>query len=98
MKATEICLEAANIVGGDRAKTHGNALSNYRTIAALWTCYLKNAGIVSPNDSLSATDAALMMVLLKVARTQGGAHNHDDFLDIAGYGALAGEIASSERR
>ena len=33
------------------------------------------------------------MVLLKVARTQEGQHNIDDYVDACGYSAIAGEIA-----
>jgi hypothetical protein len=32
-----------------------------------------------------------MMVLLKVARTQHGGLNHDDYADMAGYAAVAAE-------
>jgi hypothetical protein len=34
-----------------------------------------------------------MMTLLKVARTKIGSHNPDDYVDGAGYMAIAGEIA-----
>ena len=34
------------------------------------------------------------MVLLKIARSQGGAFNLDDFVDMTGYSAIAGQITS----
>jgi hypothetical protein len=34
-----------------------------------------------------------MMALLKIARTQAGHHNIDDYVDACGYSAIAGEIA-----
>ena len=38
-----------------------------------------------------------MMALLKVARTQTGAFNLDDFVDAAGYCALAAEMMGEPR-
>ena len=34
------------------------------------------------------------MSLLKIARTQAGEHNIDDYIDAVGYQAIAGEIAN----
>ena len=34
------------------------------------------------------------MSLLKIARTQAGEHNLDDYVDACGYSAIAGEIAN----
>jgi hypothetical protein len=85
MKATEIAAEAARIVGGDRARTHGDKTTNHTNIATLWSAYL---GV-----PITATQAAVMMVLLKAARTKAGAFNPDDYVDMVGYAACAGEIA-----
>ena len=84
MRASDICAKAAEIVAGDREKTHGDKTQNHRNIAALWSAYL---GI-----PVSAHDAALMMVLLKIARVKTGDFNLDDYVDGAGYMACAGEI------
>lgn len=85
MKAHEICAKAANLVGGDRHRTHGDKFENFNNIAALWSAYL---GI-----GLSPLQAANMMALMKVARTKTGSHNPDDYVDTAGYAGCAGEIA-----
>ena len=37
-----------------------------------------------------------MMVLLKTARTKTGAYNPDDFIDMAGYSVIAGELSEGE--
>lgn len=42
--------------------------------------------------SITADQVALMMVLLKVARTKTGGLNIDDYVDMAGYAGVAGEI------
>ena len=46
--------------------------------------------------SITAEDVALMMVLLKISRnTQGNKSNIDNFIDMCGYAAIAGEISSN---
>jgi hypothetical protein len=43
--------------------------------------------------SITAEDVALMMVLMKISRnTQGKKNNLDNFIDMCGYAAIAGEI------
>lgn len=98
MKAHEIATEAARLVSGDRQRTHGDKAANFANIARLWTAYLTNRAEANPNNDLndlSPLDVAHMMVLLKVARTQLGAVNPDDWTDMAGYAACAGEVALS---
>lgn len=90
MRAEDVCRRAADLVGGDRARQHGSKTKNFENAAALWNAYL--AIRPEPAAPLNATDHALMMVLLKVARTQLGAFNADDFVDMAGYAACAGEV------
>lgn len=93
--AAEICRRAAALVGGDRAATHGDKLTNHANIARLWSAYLWNIDHRFPG--LSALDAANMMEALKIARRQAGGHNPDDYIDGAGYAACAGEIAERLR-
>ena len=103
MQAVEILTTAAQLVGGDRAKTHGAKHPNHENIARLWNAYLVNAGVIHSDEFgasqlLDATDAANMMILLKIARTQsGGTHNADNYIDAAGYAGVAGECATIDR-
>lgn len=76
--------DVLKIVTGDRARTHGDVVDNHQNIARLWSAYLQR--------DVTADQVAIMMVLLKVARTQLGALNRDDYVDMIGYGAVAGEI------
>lgn len=85
--------EAADLVGGDRAQMHGDKDENHGKIARLWNAYLAIRQ-ARPKDPLSALDVAHMMVLLKVARTQHGSFNEDDWRDMAGYAGVAAEIAA----
>ena len=46
--------------------------------------------------NITADDVAIMMILLKISRhTQGEKINIDNFVDMAGYAAIAGEIGES---
>lgn len=85
MKAEDI-LETALAVLHEREEQHGKKTQNLQMIAALWSIYL--------NVPVSASEVAQMMVLLKIARSQNGNYNPDDFVDAVGYAALAGEAAT----
>lgn len=91
MKASDLCAKAGSLVGGDREKTHGSKTLNHGKITVLWNGYL--AIRRDPASPLTSADVAHMLVLLKTARTQLGAFNADDWIDMVGYAACAGEIA-----
>lgn len=91
LKATQIAGIASELVGGDRDRQHGQKRDNFARIATLWQAYLDiRRDRTAP---LSPADVGHLMVLMKVARTQSGAVNADDYIDAAGYAACAGEIA-----
>ena len=85
---------AAELVSGSRAAQHGPKERNHQNIADHWNAYL-GARLDRP---LSALDVALMMAELKIARAKGSIQmglepNPDNFVDLAGYAGVAGEIA-----
>jgi len=92
MLSTEIMDKVKKLVSSDRDKQNGDSVSNHENIARLWSSYLQNKtklGII-----ILPEDVATLMVLLKIARSQGGTFNIDDFVDMTGYSAIAGEITS----
>lgn len=91
MRSGDILAKATELVGGERQRTHGDKLQNHQNIARLWSAYLANRQ--NPAQEISALDVAMMMALLKISRTQLGDQNSDDYIDGAGYMAIAGEIA-----
>ena len=97
---TSICAKtlttALELTGGDRAKTHGDKRQNHQNIADLWNAYFADKLIKSPSEPFQAVDVALMMLLVKVARTKSGTHNPDNFVDMAGYAGVAAECADHE--
>ena len=90
MKKEQILAKASDLVTGDRAKEHCDLFRTHVKIAELWTAHLdhKLKGVYEVN----AGDVAIMMALLKVARMSSGKFNADDYVDAAGYMAIAGEI------
>jgi hypothetical protein len=91
MNKEEILKQAQDLVSGDRNDTHGDAFENHAEIAEFWNIYLDKK--LQPMASITAEDVALMMVLLKISRnTQGDKSNIDNFIDMCGYAAIAGEI------
>lgn len=87
MKREEVLQKAEEIVKGARQQAYGNPEDCFTSIANLWGSYL--------NMSLSTTDVAMLMVLLKVARTKGRMGYADNYIDIAGYAACAGELSDA---
>lgn len=85
MERARILDSAKEAVTKDRAATHGNPEDTFGRLAALWSAYL---GV-----PVTAVDAALMLGLLKVARAKGNPGHDDNFIDLAGYAACAGELA-----
>jgi hypothetical protein len=89
MKRAEILATATEYVTKNRATTHGDAEDNFRRIARLWNAYM---GI----DDITPIDVAVMMSLLKVARIRQNPTHADNWIDIAGYAACGGEIATGD--
>jgi len=92
MLSTEILDKVKKLVSSDRAKQNGDIVENHENIGRLWSSYLQNK--TKLNINILPEDVANLMVLLKIARSQGGAFNLDDFVDMTGYSAIAGQITS----
>ena len=89
MKTKEFLSTSINLVEGDRQKDYGDKLHNHTNIAKLWSAYL--------DTKVSAHDVAILMALLKVARTKLGKVSSDTYVDMASYSAIAGEIKFKEK-
>ena len=87
---TKECLsQAITLSANDRQKDYGDKVDNHNNIARLWSAYL--------DTDIKAHDVAIMMALLKMARTKLGAVSKDTYIDMAAYGAIAGEIKFKEK-
>lgn len=99
MNRAEILERARVCVCNEREQDYGSPEDNFATIARLWDVYLQAAHLellpIPGVSTITAKDVGIMMALLKVARIATGS-SEDSFVDLAGYAALAGEIAEKE--
>ena len=84
MKSNQFLNRASILVQGQKEKDYGDKFNNHKNIAKLWSAYL--------DVNINPHNVAVMMVLLKIARTKVGKVNKDTYIDMAAYGAIAGEI------
>ena len=96
MDTTDILEKTKKLVSKDREDKHGNKVINHQNIARLWSAYFQNKYKI--NILVLPEDVANLMTLLKIARTQAGKHNLDDYIDACGYSAIAGEIAEARQK
>ena len=105
MNRAEILEAAKKCVCGQRVQDYGKPERNFQIIADFWNDYLDAAhpelnlkGVaecVEVSAIITPKDVAVMMGLLKVARIATGS-NPDSFVDLAGYAACAGEVATQD--
>lgn len=95
MDRKEILEAAMRCVCGDREQDYGTPKKNFELIGELWTTYIK-AKCVTPEADvcINGEDIATMMCLFKIARIATGRGKTDSFIDLAGYAACAGELAT----
>ncbi len=86
--AKSFLMNAHILVSGERHKDYGDKVDNHKNIAKLWSAY--------KDTKITAHDVAIMMCLLKIARTKLGEISADTYTDMAAYGAIAGEIKFKE--
>jgi hypothetical protein len=91
MKADDILRQAADIIE-DRGKLRDNEQGE-RSMARAVAAYTALRGPVMQSE----LDGWIFMCVLKLARATAGKPHLDDFSDLAGYAALAGECISPEK-
>ncbi|MDB6454725.1 DUF6378 domain-containing protein [Falsirhodobacter sp. 20TX0035] len=84
MKRTEILSTASDIITTDRNTAYGEPEDSFGLIAAYWSAHL--------DASITSSDVAVMMALLKIARIKSSPEKSDHWVDLAGYAACGGEI------
>lgn len=85
MESGEILDKAKEIVTKNRQTLYGPAERNFVRIASLWENYLQVS--VQPHE------VAICLALVKIARMDSAPEHLDNYIDLAGYAALAGELA-----
>ena len=67
---------------------YGEPEDCFQDIASLWAAY---KGV-----DFDPFDVAMMMSLLKVARAKANPKHTDNYVDLCGYGSIAGELANKD--
>lgn len=96
MNRSELLEQAEKIVNGHREDEYGSPERNFQTIAQLWGAYI-NAACINGKDydfCITEEDVAALMILMKVARISSDKQHLDSWIDVIGYGACGGEIAT----
>lgn len=79
---------ATTCVCKERNDQYGEPEDCFQDIANLWAAY---KGV-----DFDPFDVAMMMSLLKVARAKANPQHTDNYIDLCGYGSIAGELANKE--
>lgn len=86
---TQTLEKAKACVMVDRQSTHGNPEDSFALIAKFWSDYL--------GYKIKDYEVAIMLGLLKIARMKHGFLHEDNYTDLAGYAACAGELTDKYR-
>lgn len=80
---------AIKVTEADRNREYGDPKPNLETTANFWNLYLN----LPPEHEIVATDVAVMMTLLKVARLMVTPTHADSYVDACAYMAIAAECS-----
>lgn len=84
------CLDTAStITASDRQNDYGTPENNFQVIAELWSAYKR--------IDFTATDVAVLLALLKIARIKTSPQKEDNWVDLAGYAACGCEVSTCNR-
>jgi len=87
-------LEAAEKCVCEGEEQYGPPEDNFQLIADLWVPYIKAKCVpIGADVDMLPDDVAMLMALLKIARIASGQAKADNYIDLAGYAACAGEVA-----
>lgn len=86
--------EAAHAVTQARNVSYGEPIDDFSCTSELWDSYIARISQVRGNPDITPHDVSVMMILLKISRLAQSPGELDHWVDIAGYSAIGGEIAS----
>jgi len=86
-KATDVLSKAQKAID-DGTEVHGDTYRSFEMIGQLWATYIGHTMTVHKKVHLTPRDVATMMMMVKQVRSVYG-HSPDNYVDAAGYAALA---------
>lgn len=96
MDRKQILDAATECVMKDRNATHGDPEDNFKTIAKYWSTYMTST--YGALIEFTLQDVAALMILVKMSRLSTSPSHPDHWIDIAGYAACGGSIATKETK
>lgn len=94
----EILEAAGKCITGGRDEEYGEPEDSFDLIARLWEPYIRAVCVsLGAIVEIREQDVAILMALLKIARA-AVSDKPDNFMDLAGYAACAGEAAQRRER
>lgn len=87
---TKVLAIASDLISNERAAIYGDAIALHARLAAVWTETLTAAGM-APAKPLDAHIVLWLLADLKKVRSLVGKPHEDNYIDAAGYIALASE-------
>lgn len=91
MERGTLAIKALEVINGERQNQYGNPEDSFQLISDYWETYLRSKGVINEENSLYASDVAIMMTLFKIAR-EANQHKEDNIVDAIGYLAIAGDM------
>jgi hypothetical protein len=88
---------AMQCVTTDREASYGTPENNFSIAANLWNPYISSLRERGINE-IRPHDVGILLGLLKISRIASGQVKEDNYIDLAGYAACAGEIAGEAER
>ena len=76
----------------DRHVRYGDCTEQFADCSTLWTAYFRATG--RADVRFSPKDVAVLNILQKISRDSNGKAHTDNWVDVAGYAALAAEVGS----
>jgi hypothetical protein len=95
MTRTKILDAARAAVTTDRQTDYGSPENSFQGIADYWNTRLHHRGLLAQGAKLDAAEVGILLMLMKVARQEVSPGKADHYVDMGGYAACAGEIATA---
>lgn len=94
LRHKSVCVEADELVNGERAAAYGDAVENWRDTAVYWTAWGHRRGWLPQDKRITGFDGAYMLMLAKVSRA-ANTPKRDNQVDVCGYMEVAQKCADA---
>lgn len=97
MTRKQILDAAEKCVNGGRDEQYGSPEDSFSGIAHLWEWYISERCVDGTGTvDITGADISAMMALMKIVRIAHSPEHQDSWIDLAGYAACGGEIATGD--